>query len=69
MYYVTVWRLRSATSYTYVDLSKHEALVLIDLVGSSAAYLIADATPELGVHIRRSIRTSWYTRDLPPEEN
>lgn len=67
MTHISVWNTRTAKSYTYTDLGHAHALTLVDMVASGTQYLIADASSDIGPKIHPRIRTSWYTRDLPPE--
>lgn len=67
MSYVTVWHLGKGHSHTYSDLTQTEAKVIAEMAGQSLSYLVADASSDVGPHIPRKHRTSWYTRDLPEE--
>lgn len=65
---ITVWDCRTAESFTYITLPESHAKALVKLVEGNPGFLIADASDDIAPLIHPRIRTSWFTRNLPPEE-
>lgn len=66
---ITVWDCRTADSFTYIALPEGHAKALIKMVENSSSFLIADASEDIAPLIHPRIRTSWFTRNLPPEQD
>lgn len=65
---ITVWDNRTAESFAYTVLTERNARAMIRMVETSSAFLIADASDDVAPLIHPRIRTSWFTRNLPPEQ-
>lgn len=67
---ITVWDAHTAKTYTYITLPLEFAKTLIRMVEvSSGMFLVADASDDVAPLIHPRIRTSWFTRNLPPESD